>query len=835
MKPKIIKKISLKDNPYHIFSTEKNSHTKSNYLRSLNRRIIDNENNKIRLLTNYEKQNSDISSYSKSLKSVALNSKLYGNYIDYYSNITQEHSFKTPRVNKYPLLKNKKYLSIKLQPLTERNSNKDKISFSTDISNSIFLSYTKDIKPVKKIIEIKPYGFKYGRTRIRFDRSKTTDSFTAGKDFRELCDINLFESKFLKQIGIKKIDMNNCYEEKQKNFKFFCEYLKKVVELKDIFNQKNIHRNIIFNGRTAIKKENIEYKLDIYSLCLKFFSMGNNKENQKLYFPFILMPIFYLLDFTSFKVLLSEIITFNKNDNCFEYIEDNLFIQIIKKYINYIYNSLENKQEYVLNITYNKKETIFPLIYDWIVIKNYLNEEEDKNINKYVKDNFQNNYRCYKLKIVLPKIKFYVDNLNIKINKFLNKHIIANLLQNKFNKWEKYIFFDLFSTKRFKIITNLIMLNKYYEIPLKKIKLNRNYKIKNKDYEFFMTQIGENHSLYYTFIPFIILTLFEQKGNKKFQKLNLTLKDSININKFGKNWGIINTLFKCMFIDKMTNKINFKFELLEDDKKYSLYKAIKKKYKKNKLINNNHPKSITLKNNIMSKTDNFTKKVSTKNNRLKEEENNKIPVRYKDKIYEILLLNCTLRKIIITSNNSEDKYYMVPQNILDGIFSIKDEKKLFNMNYKDISIMCKFIGENSKSIITAKESNNASEEQKMMDEADSEGDVIDFVMSFKENVERHTSMNPNSFNRLKTFQIFQSNNSLKKEIKKDNIINDGKDDINIQKRYSSKFSFPKGILRVNRDKRRISITNSSELKQNRLENIARDIIKKRTFNLKKYN
>ena len=566
MKPKIIKKISLKDNPYHIFSTEKNSHTKSNYLRSLNRRIIDNENNKIRLLTNYEKQNSDISSYSKSLKSVALNSKLYGNYIDYYSNITQEHSFKTPRVNKYPLLKNKKYLSIKLQPLTERNSNKDKISFSTDISNSIFLSYTKDIKPVKKIIEIKPYGFKYGRTRIRFDRSKTTDSFTAGKDFRELCDINLFESKFLKQIGIKKIDMNNCYEEKQKNFKFFCEYLKKVVELKDIFNQKNIHRNIIFNGRTAIKKENIEYKLDIYSLCLKFFSMGNNKENQKLYFPFILMPIFYLLDFTSFKVLLSEIITFNKNDNCFEYIEDNLFIQIIKKYINYIYNSLENKQEYVLNITYNKKETIFPLIYDWIVIKNYLNEEVDKNINKYVKDNFQNNYRCYKLKIVLPKIKFYVDNLNIKINKFLNKHIIANLLQNKFNKWEKYIFFDLFSTKRFKIITNLIMLNKYYEIPLKKIKLNRNYKIKNKDYEFFMTQIGENHSLYYTFIPFIILTLFGEKDNKKFQKINLSLKDSINIVKFGKNWGIINTLFKCMFIDKMTNKINFKFELLEDDK-----------------------------------------------------------------------------------------------------------------------------------------------------------------------------------------------------------------------------------------------------------------------------
>ena len=829
MKPKIIKKISLKDNPYHIFSTEKNSHTKSNYLRSLNRRIIDNENNKIRLLTNYEKQNSDISSYSKSIKSVALNSKLYGNYIDYYSNITQEHSFKTPRVNKYPLLKNKKYLSIKLQPLTERNSNKDKISFSTDISNSIFLSYTKDIKPVKKIIEIKPYGFKYGRTRIRFDRSKTTDSFTAGKDFRELCDINLFESKFLKQIGIKKIDMNNCYEEKQKNFKFFYEYLKKVVELKDIFNQKNIHRNIIFNGRTAIKKENIEYKLDIYSLCLKFFSMGNNKENQKLYFPFILMPIFYLLDLISFKFLLSEIIIFNKNDNCFEYIEDNLFIQIIKKYINYIYNSLENKQEYVLNITYNKKETIFPLIYYLIIIKNYLNEEEDKNINKYVKNNFQNNYRCYKLKIVLPKIKFYVDNLNIKINKFLNKHIIANLLQNKFNKWEKYIFFDLFSTKRFKIITNLIMLNKYYEIPLKKIKLNKNYKIKNKDYEFFLTQIGENHSLYYTFIPFIILTLFEQKGNKKFQKLNLTLKDSININKFGKNCGIINTLFKCMFIDKMTNKINFKFELLEDDNN-ELFNVIKEENN-----NNNNSLKIGNLNEDINSNDVNSNNFLTINYNMTEKENNKIPIKYKDRMIEILLQDCTFRKIEITSNSSEDKYYMVPQNILDNINNIEDKNKIFNINYADISLISKYIGENSKSILTAKESNNVAEEKKMMDEMDSDDDVINFVMTIKENTVKKEQPKQNIFNKLNIFKIVQNNNEEKKEIKKENNVEIVSNNIIEEKRRSSKFIFPKGIFTGRSEKKKVSITNINELNQNRFNNITRDIIKRRTLNLKKYN
>jgi ABC-type transport system involved in multi-copper enzyme maturation permease subunit len=104
--------------------------------------------------------------------------------------------------------------------------------------------------------------------------------------------------------------------------------------------------------------------------------------------------------------------------------------------------------------------------------------------------------------------------LDIKIIKFLNKYIIANLLQNRFKNWEKFAFFDLFSTKRFRIVTNLIMLNKYYKIGLKKIKLNKNYKIQPKDYEFFLTQIGDNYSIYYSFIPFIVLIVFGKKEKK---------------------------------------------------------------------------------------------------------------------------------------------------------------------------------------------------------------------------------------------------------------------------------------------------------------------------------
>ena len=835
MNPKIPQKFSFKENPYLIFSQEKNSHLSTNFCSNFPQLskcgISRNKSIKEHLITNYDSKTSIYSNLSRSLKTITLNSKFYSNYIGSYSTFTQEHSFKTPRVKKYPLLKNKAYLSIKLQPLTSRDSSNEKIFSTTDRTNSIFLSFLKETKSVKKFIEKKPYGFKYGKTKIRFDRLKTDDSFTAGKDFGELCEKNLFESKFLEKLGLKKIDMNNCYEEKEKNFKFFCEYIKKTDELKDIFSLKNLHRNLIFNGRTAIKKENMEFNLDIYPLCFKFFSLDDNnkeKESQKLYFPFILMPLFYLLDFTSFKVLLSEIIIFNKTNNRFEYIKENLLINIVKKYIDYNSNSLKNKNGYLDDITYNKKETIFSLIYDWIVTTHSLNEDdEEENTDNNLNNNFINNYRCYKLKIVLPKIKFVVNNLNIKINKLLNKHIIANLLRNKFNKWEKFIFFDLFSSKRFRIITNLIMMNKYYKIPSKKIKLNKNYKVHNKDYEFFLTQIGENYSIFYTFIPHIVLILFGTK-EKKFQKINLNLKESINLYKFGQKWGMINTLFKCMFFDKMKNRIFFKFELLEDDK-IEIINSIKEE---NSKISNSQ-KILNLDSEI-NLNNNFIKKVLAESS-MREKERYKLQTRYKDRMYEISLLNCSLLNIDVTPDNAEHKYYIVPRNILNGIFSINDINKILNTNCKDISLMGKYIGENIKDILTAKESNNISEEQDMIDGADIIDDPSKKDTPKREkSVKRQASLNPNVFNRVKTFQEIQHNNILKQEINKEEIIENVNNKNRMKKKFSDKYTFPKGIVITRTEKKRVSITNLNELKQRRFDNISRDIIRRRTLNLKNF-
>ena len=109
------------------------------------------------------------------------------------------------------------------------------------------------------------------------------------------------------------------------------------------------------------------------------------------------------------------------------------------------------------------------------------------------------------------------------------------------------------------------MLSKYRQITHNKINLNKEHKKQNKDYEFFLTKIGNELSIYYTFIPRVILMVFGKK-DKKYQKISLNLKESINLVKFGYSKGFVNTLFKCMFLDKVKNKIYFKFDLLEQEK-----------------------------------------------------------------------------------------------------------------------------------------------------------------------------------------------------------------------------------------------------------------------------
>ena len=110
-------------------------------------------------------------------------------------------------------------------------------------------------------------------------------------------------------------------------------------------------------------------------------------------------------------------------------------------------------------------------------------------------------------------------------------------------------------------------------------------------------------------------------------------------------------------------------------------------------------------------------------------------------MYEIKILNCTLSLIDITSSDLEEKYYVIPQNILNAIFMSKDENEIINMNCTEISLMGKCIGENSKLILSGEEANNISDEQKMIDNVDIEETVIKKNLHKLVNVEKHMPIN----------------------------------------------------------------------------------------------
>ena len=129
----------------------------------------------------------------------------------------------------------------------------------------------------------------------------------------------------------------------------------------------------------------------------------------------------------------------------------------------------------------------------------------------------------------------------------------------------------------------------------------------------------------------------------------------------------------------------------------------------------------------------------------------------------------------------------------------------------------------------------------MIEKADNENDIdkydlIKINSPKKESIDKAISRNQNTFNRLKTFQIIQNKDLLKKdtgkETKKEEKVENKKDKLKAEKRLSNKYAFPEGITFVRSEKKRVSITNSKELLKNRFENVKNDFLR-RTLTLRK--
>ena len=166
--------------------------------------------------------------------------------------------------------------------------------------------------------------------------------------------------------------------------------------------------------------------------------------------------------------------------------------------------------------------------------------------------------------------------------------------------------------------------------------------------------------------------------------------------------------------------------------------------------------------------------------------------------------------------------------------SIKYENEIFNLNFTDIPIMAKYIGESINYILFSKESNNIIEENKMLDDVD-DGKLLKMILQKKkeEEKEKEVKKPETSGNKpiilsskyLQSVPNFEEDNAKIKIEKKEEI----KNNLFLQKRYSTKYVFHEKLF-INRDiKRRVSITNMNELNRNRFENLERDILRKRTF------
>ena len=763
----------------------------------------------------------------KKLKKMALSNKDFFNYMNKYTKLTQNFTFKTPNISIYPKKKNPKYLPIfYLEKIGYKNieqeikdedksqsNNGNNFDNLNDYNNFDQVNlynnekYNNEENEINEdednIIKEKPYGFKFKDTRIVYDKSKMrvkSSLFRNNNSEFNLTNIpqnQNFKNKTNFNFHISK-------EEKRRNkvFKYFYEgdfldtynqrpqsrtpfmkekmKLKRNIEINDydvnnniqilydmIKNIRNINTNnystsksMKYNIRNYYKKEDFSFQVDIESLCLKYinqdlnlneiennnnFSKSSLSHSQKLYLPFSYLPIFYLLDYTSFKIFLSEIIYYNKENNMME-INQNDVLKVINKYkkfitLNVINNQDPNKKKKMEKITYQCKEHHFPNEYDWII---YLNEEEENNNNgeefceknEESEKNEQNEFEeqsiykkniIYKVKIIMPIIKFQILNKRIKIKKYLNKNLLIKLLKNDFAKWEENVLCELFLNKQFRNIMNSSLAsNKHifnFSLLTKKIFIDRTENKENlltkSKYEFFITNAQKefSHFLYYS--PYSILVLFGKEKDKKiFTNIHLNLKESINLKKYSKYWGYMNTLNKCLKIDINKSKIHFDLNILEKDPKKFFY------------LKSNEENKISKNENIKD----FEKLgfIKFKNN----------------EDIEMSLLNCSIVEMQITTIKLEKRYYKVPKNLLD-IFLSENMKNFQNLNLH-ISENCELILFNEQIL------NLRREEIDLRRKAFHNDGTIKFDEDFSS--EKHkTIFSFKNFNKLNSFRINPQN------------------------------------------------------------------------------
>ena len=608
-----------------------------------------NNNKKLFNFNSYEATNSHqklVIDISKNIKSVAKSNKLFSDYMENYISLTQDYCFKSPDNNIYPIRKNFRYLSANSLKHTNyiHDKNKRKFSnrpFSVNTNNKRLklFNINNNRSSDNKINIIK-------KNQTRNNNNDLLLSLTEGEFYKK--------NNWAKS-GNNSIDLDNNKKLKKQHLDYLKNYLNKKIILNDIFDKTKLSLS------NTLQKNNIQYELNIYSLCLKFRILYDDRKiKHKLYLKFKYLPIFYLLDYQTFKVFLSEIVFYDKISNNFAFIREK-FDETLNKYYKYINSNLKDFAFNINDITFFKNEFSFPSVYKWIVYNKDIHNNE-KNLNKEDKKKEENEKKTmiFELKIEMPKIKFKILKYETKIKNNLKKSLMIQLMKTEFFKWEELILFELFYIKKFRkiIYSILINRNKYYQQKINL--LYSNYSVNQKDeiksninkfFEIYISEINDNFSNYYIFNPYIIILSSFKKNY--YQEIHLTLKESKILYKYGKYWGIMNTLLKCInFNNDLNKKFNFKFDLLDNlSPQYLQTNENKNKYKKEQ-------------------------------------------IKFSFNKFEITVYDCSLKKIIINNSQKVEKLLIIPKNFLKLILGHQEKvKKKIKIDENMVNGYCKEIRE----------------------------------------------------------------------------------------------------------------------------------------------
>ena len=282
-----------------------------------------------------------------------------------------------------------------------------------------------------------------------------------------------------------------------------------------------------------------------------------------------------------------------------------------------------------------------------------------------------------------------------------------------------------------------------------------------------------------------------------------------------------------MFIDNIKNEIFFRFDLLENVTN-DLYKIIiQENSKKNGGAHKLYVRKNSSKNSIVHVKD-------------KDKDKEKNRTKFKTNNLEISVLDCTLKKIIILENTLESRYYKIPDNVFKAIFSIKDEKELFNINFDDLSIIGRCVGKYSEEILHSAEENIINEVQLMKKKVKDSPMLKSYDKFSDKNSYLSPGGNryqPNTLNRLKSFKFSQNNSGKKDMFKKNDEISQKATMPNIKsfenknEKVNLKYKVDYNGFRTDNSKRKITINNGGDLNKKRISSeYSRFQIKKKVTN-----